>query len=138
MKKILLQLCIIPACAYSQTVFRPSDYRVFDKRVYSFSEVIHIVDSINAMDPGWKLPSAKEMDSIFKATYNSRQIRSSITSWDCYTRDFQVNNVTGIVDTARVIGTMRGRELTLTYSDQDVNGHLKHYAFFLFKNPTAK
>lgn len=82
--------------------------RKFDKTTYEWKDARHIVDSIDAISPGWRLPTSKELKTIFDKTFNAYQLRSTVTDGDCYTSDFQAQP--GGNDTVHIVGTMRGRK----------------------------
>ena len=115
MRKILLVSILLPCFCSAQSAFK-----VFDKTTYSISEVMHMKDSVNAVDPGWRLPTAKEMQAVYTSTYDPHRLRSSLTSSTCYCAD-------------TTAGIMRGREFTHILQGYDFAGQPAGYSFFLVK-----
>lgn len=90
-----------------------------------WSDVVRIKDSINSSNPGWRLPSAKEMKILFYKTWDKRYFASSITPSDCFTSDYQTNE--NNADTLHVVGMMRGRDFKAIFPNKAYN------AFFFVK-----
>lgn len=100
-------------------IFAGAQAKVFDKKTYTWDEVKRAVDSVGN---GYHLPDAKQLDSIFKATYDKYLMRSSLTPSTVYTSD------------SSVVGIMRGREFTSTYTTTEIgSGEPMRYSFILIK-----
>lgn len=98
--------------------FGSAQVKVFDKKGYTWPEVQKIIDSVGN---GYHLPSPVELDSIFRATYDSYQLRSKLIASTVYSSD------------STVVGIMRGRKFTATMIGYDFQGNQMQYSFILIK-----
>lgn len=125
MKKLLFLLAVIVSTrCKAQTVRVITDsagghgLSLSDKQYLAFESGVDSVAKSVAGD-GWRLPTDKEIKTIFEKTYSKRLIRSTYTAASCWTAEHHV-------------GIMRGRELTLTYPSS-IGANESSYALFLVK-----
>lgn len=101
--------------------------RIYDRKNIEWAEARHIIDSINAVSPGWRLPTRKEMEAVFNITYDKRRLASSLTPSDCITADYNIDGISK--DTVHYVGIMRGRKFQSGLPLQE-----KPCRFFLVKD----
>lgn len=101
--------------------------KVYDRKNLEWAEARHVIDSISTASPGWRLPTRKEMETVFTSTYDKRRLASSLTTSDCITADYNIDGISK--DTVHYVGTMRGRKFQSGLPLQE-----KPCRFFLVKD----
>lgn len=112
-------------------------YKIFDgnydRHGYSRTEMNKVIDSVNASTPGWRLPTVKEMQEIYTASFDKRTRRSSVSTSVCCTSELLISDLGGKPDTVNIVGNMYARQFQSGPPNSSFDQPIT-YRFFLIKD----
>lgn len=128
-KLILVAILIIPLAITAQKIRTPSGVIVNDI-TYDLIEYKNI-DSFIAVNPGWRVPTIKELQEIFNATYDKSRLRCAVKPGTYFSSDYEIESDG---DTLRLAGQMYGKEFKTIPPQYDFAGReLKMHFLLLVK-----
>jgi hypothetical protein len=106
MRKVTVLIILFAAIrANAQKITTQSGLLINDKTIKSIN--YEKIDSVLAVNPGWRVPSIKELAELFASTFDKIHLRCAVTPGIYFSSDYEIS---GEGDTLRLVGQMYGRQ----------------------------